>query len=76
MNVKPGDRVRLVSMGPDPDPIPVGTEGVVDGATCFERGPRGAAKEWQIGVRWDNGRSLSVICPPDIVEIIAEPFPI
>ena len=76
MNTKPGDRIRLVEMLEDPNPIPVGTEGVVDTVTCFERGPWGATKEWQISVRWDNGRSLSVICPPDIVEVIAEPFPI
>ena len=57
---KKNDRVKLVSMGNDPDPIPVGTEGVV---THVQYLP--SFNETQVGVKWDNGRSLSVILPQD-----------
>lgn len=57
---KVGDRVKLVKMGNDPDPIPVGTEGEV---THVQYIP--SFKETQIGVHWDNGRTLSVILPQD-----------
>ena len=73
MNVKKGDRVRLVHMPDDPNPIPVGSEGTVHTVTVFERSPSGVSKEWQLGIRWDNGRTLSVICPPDIVDVIPIP---
>jgi hypothetical protein len=73
LNVKIGDRVRLVHMPDDPHPIPVGTEGTVRTVTALEWGPSGSSKEWQLGVQWDNGRTLSVICPPDIVDIIPSP---
>ena len=61
--VKEGDRIKLVSMPNDPDPIPPGTEGTVTFANdlkgaCF--GPNA----FQIGVRWDNGRTLS-LCEED-----------
>lgn len=52
--VSVGDRIRLLSMGDDPRPIAPGTVGTVVHictASGFE----------QIGVRWENGRSLAVI---------------
>mgnify|MGYP006271067963 CR=1 FL=1 len=64
--VKKGDRIRLVHMPNDPDPIPPGTEGTVTDVLPLHF----HEKETQILVRWDNGRSLSCICPPDSVEII------
>lgn len=63
-----GDRIRLVSMADDPDPIPVGQTGTVK-----EVYPQGSGKDaWvQIDVDWDNGRSLMLVSPPDLFEILA-----
>ena len=60
--LKPGDRIRMVAMPEDPDPIPVGTIGVVENVVsimgyvqiCMES--------------WENGRHLNSIVPPDEVE--------
>lgn len=68
LGIKEGDRIRLISMGDDPDPIPNGTTGRVRGVTELDFRER---KETQIQVNWDNGRSLSCICPPDIIERVA-----
>ena len=58
-----GDRVEMVSMGDDPDPILPGTKGTVTHYTkCFGFD--------QLGVVWDNGRALSVIFPEDEVRKI------
>lgn len=56
-----GDRIRLVSMPNDPDPIPVGTAGTVAGIH--------PQRDWtQIDVNWDNGRTLMLSIPDDCVE--------
>lgn len=62
---KKGDRVRLDKMTNDPDPVPVGTEGEVTHVQYIS-----AFKETQIGVNWDNGRTLSVILPQDRISKI------
>lgn len=60
---KVGDRVRLVRMAEDPDPIPVDQRGTVTGIHPHS--------EWtQINVDWDNSRSLMLSIPPD--EIVLE----
>lgn len=64
---KRGDRVRLVFMPNDPDPIPEGTEGIVTDVMPIDWGQD---KKTQVHVAWDNGRSLSCICPPDFLEIL------
>jgi len=54
--VQVGDRVRVTGRMDDPDPIPVGTEGTVDWVgqwTC--------ELTRQIGVKWDNGRTLLLL---------------
>lgn len=59
------DRVRLVRMPNDPDPVPAGMEGTVVHVTdlsCLEAG------QVQVGVAWDNGRILAAVCPPDELE--------
>lgn len=65
---KKDDRIRLIHMGDDPDPVPHGTEGTVLDVTdlCFP----GERQQYQILVRWDNGRSLSCVCPPDVVQVL------
>jgi hypothetical protein len=67
MNFKPslkaGDRVRLISMADDPDPIPAGATGTV--ARVYPH------SDWtQVDVDWDNGRSLMLSIPPDAVEVV------
>lgn len=59
-----GMRIELIRMGLDPDPILAGTQGTIESVTNFESG------EIQLGVKWDNGRNLSVILPEDQVKIL------
>lgn len=60
-NVNPirvGDRIRLISMNNDPDPIAPGTCGVIVGIY--------PQSDWvQFDVQWDNGRTLMLSVPPD-----------
>jgi len=61
--IRTGDRVRLLSMPDDPDPIPAGSTGTV---TRVTDGPLG-----QTDVRWDDfGRSLSLVPGVDKFEVI------
>jgi hypothetical protein len=61
--LKPGDRIRLISMTDDPDPTPTGATGTVTGLY-----PQNG---WaQVDVEWDKGRSLMLSIPPDVVERI------
>jgi hypothetical protein len=58
-----GERIRLISMPEDPDPIPAGSLGTVR-AIHPHHG-------WtQIEVDWDNGRRLMLSLPDDVVEIV------
>jgi L-ascorbate metabolism protein UlaG (beta-lactamase superfamily) len=61
--LKTGDRIRLVSMPMDPDPIPVGTLGTV--LRTHDHGDW-----WQVEVAWDNERSLMLTMPEDCVELV------
>ena len=62
-NVKTGDRIRLLSMPDDPDPIPAGSKGVVIDVTD---GPLA-----QITVEWIGiNRTLALIPDVDRFEII------
>lgn len=65
MSVQAGDRIRLDHMGADPDPIPAGTTGTVRRVR-----PDLYGGGEQISVRWDNGRSLLLVTPPDRFTII------
>jgi len=62
-----GDRIRLIDMPNDPDPIPTGTEGTIEAVTDLNFRDK---PEYQLIVKWDNGRRLSCICPPDLVELV------
>jgi Domain of unknown function (DUF4314) len=63
VNFKVGDRIELVSMSLDPDPIAPGTKGTVD---YINLNPPFS----QIGVKWDSGRSLAVLPPFDQIRKI------
>jgi hypothetical protein len=57
---KVGDRIVLVRMEDDPAPLEPGIAGTVDWI-----GEHTGLGFDQIGVRWDNGRSLLLCVPPD-----------
>ena len=61
--LKVGDRIRLIQMVDDPDPIPTGTMGTVTEIHIHS--------DWtQVAVSWENGRMLMLSSPPDKFEII------
>lgn len=60
----PGDRIRLVRMEVDPDPIEPGSEGTVREVNLL------TFSDSQLWVDWDNGRSLSLLVGVDEWEII------
>ena len=67
IGIKDGDRIKLVRMDNDPDPVQPGTTGTVLDATEVNLGRQPFT---QVTVMWDNGRRLSCVCPPDIIEKI------
>lgn len=60
-----GHRIMLLSMPDDPNPIPVGTAGEVTWVNPFV-----FDGQTQVGVHWDNGRTLMLCVPPDRYKII------
>ncbi len=63
-HLQKGDRIRLLSMPMDPDPIPVGSLGTVVEVIDHH--------DWiQVDVDWDNGRSLMLTLPEDTFELVA-----
>jgi hypothetical protein len=61
--VKPGDRIELLKMENDPDPIAPGTRGTVKEVNQLN-------EEAQIMVDWDNGRKLMLAYPYDKFKIV------
>ena len=55
-----GTRIELIQMGNDPRPVPPGTRGTV--VYVDDMG--------QIGMQWDNGRSLSLIPSEDSFRVL------
>lgn len=67
---KEGDRVEMVRMAADdPDPIPPGTLGTVEGQSDVSDLAR--RPEVQIWVKWDNGRTLSPLWPRDTIRKVS-----
>ena len=64
---KPGDRIRLVAMPEDPDPIPIGSTGVI---TAIRKQHLVGSDWYQVDVTWDSGRTLMLIMPPDEEEVV------
>lgn len=64
---KEGDRIRLLHMPEDPDPIPAGTTGTVTSVSPCSSWMRG---ELMVSVKWDIPRSLSMIYPIDKFEVM------
>lgn len=68
--MKVGDRIELNFLGePDPQPLAPGSRGTVDYISNPIRFP-GEPPFQQIGVKWDNGRTLMLCCPPDSFRIV------
>lgn len=55
-----GTRIRLIQMNNEPHPVPPDTLGTVQ--YVDDAG--------QIGMKWDNGRSLALIAGKDVFEIV------
>lgn len=62
-----GTRVRLVRMGPDPDPIEPGATGTISSVVHDHH--EGST---HLNMRWDNGvgRSLNLLFPLDEIEVL------
>lgn len=58
---KVGDRIVLDAMPNDPCPVAPGTHGTVN----YVMEDAFGMNDVQVGVAWDDGRSLSLIMPPD-----------
>lgn len=69
-NYAPGQRIEMLHMPDDPDPIPAGTCGTITAAGQLPFTHNGKP-QFQLQVTWDNGRSLSCICPPDQIKILS-----
>lgn len=70
MMLNRGDRVELLAMPSDPDPIPVGSRGTV--VAIFDQ-MTGGERWQQVDVAWDNGRTLMLVIPPDRVRVLKSP---
>ena len=60
--IRKGDRIKLLHMPNDPDPIPAGSTGTIESVT---EGPLG-----QVWVKWDCGRQLALVPGVDRFAVI------
>lgn len=60
-----GDRIELILMPHDPAPQERGAQGTVTHVSDLPWD-----KSVQIGVKWDNGRTINLCCPPDRFRIL------
>lgn len=61
-DLKPNDRIRLISMPHDPNPVEIGTLG-----TILKVAPAQGLYGPLAAVAWDNGRTLSLV-DIDVIE--------
>ena len=61
-----GDRIELIAMPNDPNPVPPGTQGTVIGS------PYEFQNRWQIDVKWDIDQALGLCVPPDQFRIVGK----
>lgn len=64
LTLKPGDRIELIAMPEDPNPIPRGARGTVTHVN------RVGDTFSQVSVDWDNGSALMLSFPPDQVRLV------
>ena len=65
--VRAGDRIRLLAMPNDPDPVPAGSLATVTYVLCEDQtNPKHMD---QIQVIWDNGRTLNLAPQVDRYEL-------
>jgi hypothetical protein len=67
--LKRGDRIVLLEMPNDPDPILIGEAGTV---THVSQHGAGHGAWQQVEVLWDRGRQLMLTVPPDKVRILPD----
>ena len=65
MRLKRGNRIEMINMLDDPDPILIGECGTVE---AVSRHGIGQSAWEQVDVKWDNDRTLSLVVPPDQVK--------
>lgn len=76
---QPGTRIECLEIGPendgrpDPDPVAPGTQGTVDGVSGPHKTHPDEKPWYQIHVRWDNGRTLSLSVPKDRFRVLGNP---
>lgn len=59
-----GKRIKLTSMPNDPNPMPIGSEGVIEMIGSEFQGST------QIFVKWDNGRNLILLSDVDSFTVL------
>ena len=69
MELKPGQRIELVAMPDDPNPIALGARGTVKSMRQVGSPSNGFL---QVDVAWDNGRALMLSVPPDQFTVIED----
>ncbi len=62
---KSGQRIKLINMPDDPNPVPAGSLGTVVRVEKWD-------EKWHVVVTWDNNASnLSLVVPPDTSVVIS-----
>lgn len=67
-----GDRIQLIIMPDDPDPIPPGTQGTIVEIVSLHMG---IPRQVQVEVDWDIKRSLALVIPPDRIKVLVQGEP-
>lgn len=68
-----GQRIELVDMPDDPDPVPAGTQGTIDHVSGPHKLPGDRVAWHQVGVKWDNGRTLALLTTKDRWRVLGSP---